>query len=396
VDQLTNLYSETMWFNFIGPLNMMARNRMLNHITQRWAPDVPPGDLVRGLIGLKSIESNRELIKLAAQARTLDLQQQSLLAEADEETIRPELSQTEPGRELLTAFDAFLEQHGFLSASGTDLSRTPWSEQPTLIWHTIGRVIGADVKSEAEDALVIRESAQARVRAELNWPMQVIFDRVLASTITYIHLREQSSFLISQDSFEMRRIFLALADHLVAQGDLEHREDIFYLELDEVQQLVTGDLGDEVAQDLVSTRRAEMEYDAQIELPNTICGDQFQACVVQLSEDQEYLVGISGSSGVTQGYAQVVLDPSEAPTVLTQEDILVVPFTDMSWTPLFSVVGGVVAETGGQLSHSAIVAREYGLPAVVNVKNATRFIKNGQPILVDGTNGRVYLNHNDE
>lgn len=393
VDQLTNLYSETMWFNFIGPLNMMARNRMLSHIVQRWAPDVPPSDLVRGLIGLKSLESNRELMKLAAQARTLDSQLRSLLAETDDETIRRELSQTEPGRDLLTAFDAFLEQYGFLSASGTDLSRTPWSEQPTLIWHTIGRAISTDMKSKAEDALVIRESTQAQVRAKLSWPMRAIFDRVLASTITYIHLREQSSFLISEDSFEMRRIFLALGDHLVAQGDLEHREDIFYLELDEVRQLVTGALSADDAQERVSTRRAEMEYDAQIELPSTICGDQFQVCVIQLPEDQEYLVGISGSSGVTQGYAQVVLDPSEAPMVLTQEDILVVPFTDMSWTPLFSVVGGVVAETGGLLSHSAIVAREYGLPAVVNVKNATRFIKNGQPILVDGINGRVYLNH---
>jgi pyruvate,water dikinase len=76
---------------------------------------------------------------------------------------------------------------------------------------------------------------------------------------------------------------------------------------------------------------------------------------------------------------------------LRREDILIVPFTDVSWTPLFPAVGGVVAETGGQLSHSAIVAREYGLPAVVNVKNATLLIKDGQSIVVDANQGRVYL-----
>jgi phosphoenolpyruvate synthase/pyruvate phosphate dikinase len=134
-----------------------------------------------------------------------------------------------------------------------------------------------------------------------------------------------------------------------------------------------------------------MAFDAQIELPDTIRGDYVPTRPIAPSEGQEYLVGIGGSSGVAQGHAQVVRDPADAPITLTRNDILVVPFTDVSWTPLFPAIGGVVAETGGQLSHSAIVAREYGLPAVVNVKNATRLIKNGQPIVVDGTHGRVYL-----
>jgi len=94
---------------------------------------------------------------------------------------------------------------------------------------------------------------------------------------------------------------------------------------------------------------------------------------------------------MAEGLARIVLDPSVAPTELTRQDILVVPFTDLSWTILFAGVGGIVAETGGQLCHGAIVAREYGLPAVVNVKNATRRIQEGQHIVVDGTLGRVYL-----
>jgi len=141
----------------------------------------------------------------------------------------------------------------------------------------------------------------------------------------------------------------------------------------------------------VATRRAEMQADALITPPDTICGEHVPPQSVALTQDQAYLVGISGSSGVAQGCARVVLDPIEAPATLGQDDILVVPFTDVSWTPLFSGIGGIVAETGGQLSHSAIVAREYGLPAVVNVKHATRLIQNGQAVTVDGNTGRVYL-----
>jgi phosphohistidine swiveling domain-containing protein len=94
---------------------------------------------------------------------------------------------------------------------------------------------------------------------------------------------------------------------------------------------------------------------------------------------------------VAQGRARVVCDPVEAPACLGREDILVVPYSDVRWTPLFSSIGGIVAETGGQLSHAAIVAREYGLPAVVGVKGATRLIREGQPLSVDGSRGRVYL-----
>jgi pyruvate,water dikinase len=110
-------------------------------------------------------------------------------------------------------------------------------------------------------------------------------------------------------------------------------------------------------------------------------------------QGQEYLVGISGSSGVAQGYARVIFDPAEVTTKLTRDDILVVPFTDVGWTPLFPGIGGIVAETGGQLSHTSIVAREYGLPAVVSVKLATHHLTDGQAITVDGDAGRVYLKH---
>lgn len=91
----------------------------------------------------------------------------------------------------------------------------------------------------------------------------------------------------------------------------------------------------------------------------------------------------------------MVQSPDEVERILTHEDILVVPFTHVGWTPLFPSIGGIVAETGGQLSHTSIIAREYGIPAVVNTPRATRSIKTGQPLTVDADNSRVYLKHID-
>jgi len=225
IERLIDLYSETMWFNFIGPLNMMIRNRLLNTLVERWSPDVEPSDLVRGLVGLKSLESNREIKRLAGHVRKLDGQFQRLLIEEEDETIRMKLSSAEEGRLIIRELDGFLDRYGFLSSSGTDLSRTPWVENPTLIWHAVGRTAVEPMDESAQkDATVTRQEAQQRVRENLNGVQRFFFNRLLTPTITYIRLREESSFLISEDSFEMHRIFLALADNLVYSGYLNKRQ----------------------------------------------------------------------------------------------------------------------------------------------------------------------------
>ncbi len=390
-DRLMDLHGECQWYVFIGPVNGMARNRLLDRLVKRWARDVIPGDLIRGLIGLKALEPNHELQKMAAQARALGEASRHVLMEEDDATIRAALSGSDAGRALLDRMDAFMDRYGFLSPNGTDFTETPWIENASLIWHAIGRAAAHPMASVGEDVPAIREAAHRRVREQLNWAQRAFFDRLLASTITYIELREQTSLLMSEDSYQMRRILMALADQLVARGYLVQRDDVFYLPYEDVRRLVSGELGAGTAWERVASQRAEMEADAHLELPQTICGDAVPTHPIVPDADQDCLVGIGGSSGVAQGYARVVLDPADAPVTLTEHDILVVPFTDVGWTPLFPGIGGIVAETGGQLSHTSIVAREYGLPAVVGVKQATRLIQDGQPITVDGYRGEVYL-----
>ncbi|MFN2245205.1 MAG: PEP/pyruvate-binding domain-containing protein [Anaerolineae bacterium] len=390
-EELTGLYSETMWFDFLGQLNMMGRNRMMSRLVQRHAPDVPPTDVVRGLTGLKSLETNQMLQRLADQARTLGPAIPTLLMEAREARIETELAATGGGRALADDVSRFLERFGFLSASGTDLSRTPWSEDPTIIWRSIGRLAAQPARSGAQCAEQTRSEAQARVRENLSRPQRYAFDRLLRSTVTYIDLRERTSFLVSEDSYHLRRIYVSLADHLVAGGILEGQDDVFFLAHDELGDLVHGHLARQEARDRVAERRDEMATDAEIDLPDTIYGDHVPTRPLLKTVGAAILEGISGSSGLAEGRARIILDPIQARFAFSSDDILIIPFADTSWTPLFCGVGGVVAETGGQLSHSAIVAREYGLPAVVNVKNATRLIHEGQAIVVDGNRGCVIL-----
>jgi hypothetical protein len=212
-DALMALHDASQWFILIVSLNMTVRNRLLNRLVNRRAQDITPGNLIRGLVGLKALEPNKELRHLATQARALEGEVQRLLIEGDDHTIRTGLSRSEKGRALMRGVDAFLSRYGFLSANGTDFTATPWVENPTLIWHAIGRTAASPVERTLEDAEAIREGAKQQVQASLNWVWGRLFERLLASTITYIDLRERVSLTMSEDSYQMRRLLLALADH---------------------------------------------------------------------------------------------------------------------------------------------------------------------------------------
>jgi pyruvate,water dikinase len=393
VDRLLQLHAQAQWYIVLGPVNMMIRYRLLSRWVSRHVPEVDPADLIRGLVGLKSLEAHRALRRLGSQAEALGDGIPSMLTKEGDAHIRAELGASAEGNELIDSVDTFVRRYGFLSANGSDFAVKPWAEEPAFVWHAIGRAARAPVDSPEDRARLARENAQSNVLSRANGFQRAIISRLLRSTESHIDLRERTSLLMSEDSYQMRRLFLALGDRLVNSGHLGGREDIFYLLYGELCQLVNDRLEGESARRLVALRRVEMTADAQVEPPDTVCGDNADTTRIAEEADCECLVGIGGSSGVVQGYARVVSDPATAPPDLGHEDILVVPFTDIGWTPLFPVLGGIIAETGGQLSHTSIVAREYGMPAVVSVRRATRLIRDGQAVTVDGTRGRVYLSH---
>jgi len=393
LDSLITFRNSTYWLFFVTVMGLAVRNSLLRHWVERRAGDVPFNDLIRGLTGLRSLEPMHAVGKLAELARQLppELRQDLSLIGSAERRVR--LGVTPAGQALLAGVDAFLGRFGFLSSNGSDFTAITWSENPGPIWQAIARTADCPPAALPEVAAAAREEARQHARARFTPVALVVFDRLLASVTAAIDLRESVSLMMSEYSYEIRRLFLAVAERFVTRGDLSEREDLFYLTYDEMVALADKCLPANAARAHIAERRAEIEADAQITPPGVISGNPSVArrAASPAPSHATCLTGIAGSSGTAQGRARVVDDPAAAPAVLGRDDILVIPYSDVGWTPLFASIGGIVAETGGQLSHAAIVAREYGLPAVVGVKSATRLISEGQPVSIDGSRGRVYL-----
>lgn len=390
VDRLLALHARGQWAILVCGMNMMIRNRILVRICRRHAPDIAPTDLIRGLVDRRALEPQSELRRLSLLARKLPTHSLALLEAGDDAAVRAELSKIESGRNLLAATEEFIRRFGFLSVNAIDFTLPPWAENREWIWSSIGRLARHEAHCAPLPVEEIRARARESVRRRLGPIQRLRFDRLLRGTIEAIDLRERTSLILSADAYQTRRLFLAIGERLVARGDLDDRDGIFFLEIDELRRLVAGRLEGPPARARIAARRSEEEVDRALEPPETICGEWVPSDRTgRRDEEGDLLSGIGSSTGVRVGRARIVMDPMHAPNDLSDADILIVPFTDVGWTPLLAVVGGIVSEKGGQLSHSSIIAREYGLPAVVGVAQATRRIREGERIEIDGGRGRI-------
>lgn len=388
-EELIRFHAKTQWYIFIGPMNMSIRYRLLGRFLARRAPEFNPGDILSGIDNLKALEPNAFLMEMGRMALDLSPETRKLLEAGASTDMTAKLNEQEAGRRLLERFGDFMERYGFLSANGSDFTATPWAEDPGSIWMTIGRFAAQAAAGTLPAASVSPRESFLEIRRRLNIFERLVFGRLLNSTRHYVKLRESSSLIMSEETYLMRRALIELGKDLARQGKVDHPDDIFYLYHDELRECLAGDLETTEVRKRIVQRKQEMERDARVDIPDTFQGETglFGPAI---SEEEGYLNGISGSPGRTHGVARIILDPARPPAALTSEDILVVPFTDVGWTPLLPGIRGIVAETGGQLSHTSIIAREYGLPAVVNVRDATRLIQDGELITIDGTRGRVY------
>lgn len=388
---LMEIHGLTQWYVVVAGLNMMIRNKLLARFVAAHSPETASQQLLKGLVGLKSMEPNREIQEMASIARHLAPGVLVILEDGDPKAIRNALEGTPEGEQLLVAMKRFLASYGFLSSNGTDFTATPWCEDPSFIWKSIARTASGPNRPNNGATDAGRSMIIAAVSEQLSPTKRLRFKRMLSRTIAYIDMRERISILMSEDAHQMRRLSQAMADKFVDRGILNEKDDIFFLYVDEIEDIVENRLEDSEVRSRVSIRMKELEADSRIEPSDTVCGDKVTYKTVADLQNQKYIVGISGSPGKITGRARIVRDPAHAHEEFGKNDILVVPFTDAGWTPLFTVVAGVVAETGGILSHTSIVAREYGLPAIVNVKSATMIIKDNQTITLDAHEGKVYL-----
>jgi pyruvate,water dikinase len=205
---------------------------------------------------------------------------------------------------------------------------------------------------------------------------------------TFIGYREYPKYGMINRYFIYKQSLLKEAEQLVHAGIIYEKEDIFYLTFEELHEVVRTSKLD---YQIINNRKNEYKLYEKLTPPRVITSDGEIITGKYKRENlpAEAMVGLPVSSGVIEGRARVILNMEEAD--LEDGDILVTTFTDPSWTPLFVSIKGLVTEVGGLMTHGAVIAREYGLPAVVGVENATQRIKDGQQIRVHGTEGYIEL-----
>lgn len=377
-----------------GLLAIMALFDILNKILKKMEEEDAENLLTMGLEGMSSRLIGVEMWKLAQNA--MKSSRVVAVIHSRREDVLEELNQFQEGKDFLKDLDRFIEKYGDRCSQELELSIPRWGENPDFVLSMIANYLdsgASDPSKTIEEQKRIRCEATDRILKELskNPFEKIFFKKMLEKTQEFIVTREDLKTTWVRGIFAMRIVYLAIAEKLVGEGILESREDIFHLKMTEVSDIIGGNLKKKQLEDFIEERKKEKEVYEHLEVPMVIIGEpppiEELECTV---ESKDILEGMGVSHGVIKGRARVVLDPREC-SEFKEGEILVAPITDPGWTPLFVTAGGLVMELGGALSHGVIIAREYGIPAVVAVKNATKIIKTGQLVTVDGTRGLVSI-----
>jgi len=351
--------------------------------------------LISGVTGNVTMETNKRIWNLAQAAK-----QSAVVSDALRENatpgVRAELNQSGDGRAFLAQLDAFLEQYGHREVR-MDILYPTWGEDPSPVLQFLRGYLDVDAEAspqrqQARLALEREQLAQqvnVRVQRDVAGRVMVapLFRYVLKNTQAHTRERDTMHFELTRLFPPLRRCLLELAARWRSKGVLFEPDDIFFFSLTELEQLA------ELPQAypaLVARRRAEFEQNAQRPPPSMVrdgVAVEMERAATEQIKGQ--LRGIAGSPGLASGRVRVIRGPEEFEK-LQRGEILVAPLTNPVWTPLFAIAGGIVTQVGGILSHGAIVAREYGIPAVMAVHDATTLLQDGQRVTVDGNKGVVY------
>jgi phosphohistidine swiveling domain-containing protein len=387
---------------------------LVSFLLNRWlgSDDDAPA-LIQGLPGIRTAEGNVELWKLARRAAE-DEAARSLVESTPPENLLNALRGDEASRWLADGIDAFLAEYGHRSAGELELMEPRWSDDPALILRPFREYVLHPAQASAEELferqVTSRQTTEAEIRARLRTGWQRIFPwrwlilkDYLKWAQAYAPLRENPKFSFLALAQEQRRLLFELADRLVEQGGFDERDDVFFVFREELEQLVAeqgeGEPSNAYAmgrtRSRVRRRRAQHTLWSQRQAPAVLgprlrMPEQAPEMRPRAARVNETLTGLGASPGVAEGEALVATTAAEGNRIVSGQ-VLIARFTDPGWTPVFPIAAAVVTDIGGRLSHGAIVAREYGIPAVVNVRRATETIVSGQRVRVDGTKGTVEI-----
>jgi pyruvate,water dikinase len=319
------------------------------------------------------------------------------LQQVKDDNFLDELVQFEGGQQVRDAIAVYLDKYGMRCAGEIDITRTRWSEKPsTLVPMILSNIKNLDpgaskrkFEQGRQEALNKEQDLLARLKQLPGGEQKAEETKQMIDLIrNFIGYREYPKYDIVSRYFIYKQALLKEAERLVQANVLHEKEDIYYLAFEELQETIrTNKLDYQV----IDKRKDEYRLYEKLTPPRVITSDG-EIITGQYKRENipaEAIVGLAVSSGIVEGRARVILNIEGAH--LEDGDILVTAFTDPSWTPLFLSIKGLVTEVGGLMTHGAVIAREYGLPAVVGVENATKLIKDGQRIRVHGTEGYIEI-----
>ncbi|WP_420954344.1 phosphoenolpyruvate synthase [Bacillus haynesii] len=319
------------------------------------------------------------------------------LEHTKEDNFLDELVKFDGGRETRDAIYDFLSKYGMRCTGEIDITRTRWSEKPMTLVPVIlkniknfepnagnrkfeqGRRVALEKEQELIERLKLLPDGEQKAKET---------KRMIGLIRNFIGYREYPKYGIVSRYFVYKQALLKEAEQLVQAGVIHEKEDIYYLTFEELHEAArTKKIDDQI----ISIRKDEYKLYEKLTPPRVITSDGEIITGEYKRENlpANAIVGLPVSSGVIEGRARVILNMENAN--LEDGDILVTSFTDPGWTPLFVSIKGLVTEVGGLMTHGAVIAREYGLPAVVGVENATGLIKDGQQIRVHGTEGYIEI-----
>jgi phosphohistidine swiveling domain-containing protein len=384
--------------HFLYLLSMLAAFPLLHIVCAKWLDDdgTTANSLLAGAGDMDDAVAGLDLWRLAVAADEKAEVKDLVLSNQDWHTIEPKLAKLDSGKEFLKTWNDFMECHGHHCRAELEIYTPRWAETPDyvlkLVRNYISQIGKTDPVQKSADLAQKRRQLEQQCRKKLKNPFKrMIFNHLLLRSQRGSVFRENVKSQVIKLIVSLRRMLLELGKKLAGKGVLENQDDAFFLRLEELEPVARDKANFDIRQ-VIKDRRTEYDKNSLISPPDVIFGkfDPDKYVPESVDTDVENLTGLAVSPGVVTGKARVILRADAEQQVLAGE-ILVAPFTDPGWTPYFVTAAAIVMDQGGILSHGSIVAREYGIPAVVNVGSATQIIKTGQTIEVDGNRGIVKI-----
>lgn len=360
----------------------------LRQATARWLGDdggALASSLVAGIHELPSAKPAIALQELSEKIACSEALASLFRSEADDNAVLDALRRDALGQE----FDRFCAEYGHRGVAEAELSLPCWREDPAQVVALIRNNLrpGATGAAETRARQTVTLQRATEVLASLNWWRRRWVGGLVRRARSGFLNREIMKDLVIRRLDRSRRVYGEINQRLGARNLVASPDDMFFLVWEEIRALLLGEQGADGIAAIVNARRLDFRLSQRVDVPKIQRGAARTVDRKDAPHDT-VLEGMGVSPGRVTGVARVVTDPRNG-AYLEPGEILIAPVTDVAWTPLFAQAAGLVVEVGGLLSHGSIVAREYGVPAVVGVAGATKAIKTGDIITLDGAAGRV-------